>query len=211
MKMIYNGTAHEIKFFSPTDCAKTRDGRYFLKNENAVPTMIVPQHQPLSIHRNQYQQCLEETPPYCFLPDAACIQMDYVPQYLDYDVIIVSSLYGEMVHQNPLGIHSDYADRLFTLIPVYATAPEKGMALPPRIGALGVKKVSMLRTPIDYVQLLRNNVPVSRSAIETSIRQCELSGLQYDYTSVNAIMELKYWLQSFQKTQEVRQTKQFNL
>lgn len=159
----YNGTNHEIKFYNcSTDYAVNRKGQYFLTNQNATSTMILPQQRALCASSTPLP-LKTGSPMQLFTPEVSSMQLDPLMNANAYDAVIVSSIYSHYALQT-LAQNVDYVDRLFTLIPVYREDPQTH-SYTEKIGAVGLRKVSVPRMPWEYVVEFRAGKMPSVSAM----------------------------------------------
>lgn len=130
---VYNGTNHELAMYDMSDVYTTRTtNMYFLKSNSKCKYSTYEQEFPLNVERSY---C---TPPLCILPN-----------YYDYDTIVVSSKYAKTAMEQCFRIDPHYLDRLYTPITVYDTEKDKNP-----VGAVGFKKVVAPWRVEDYYNIV---------------------------------------------------------
>lgn len=184
---IFNGCNHEIRLYSPADAAVGRDGRYFLRDEGAVPVQVIPQAKPLSARKNL--QLLGGNIP--FFADAS--QVDVLEGFDQFDVVICSLIYATQAYK-VLGHLPDFLDRLFIPEPVYThvTDSAANRSTVVRCGSIGLVKFLRPKAPQTYVQELRQDAHPSVIAMLYCLQIFRAS----DYFTTSALNELRLRLDS---------------
>ncbi len=91
-----------------------------------------------------------------------------MPNYFEYDIIVVSSRYADLARQTQGGGNIDFLDRFFTPVPLYDSDPQLSR-FTNKIGTAGFRKVWFPKTPQEYVLELRSGKLPSISAIQVCI------------------------------------------
>lgn len=175
---VFNGCNHPINFYSK-NYAQNRKNEFFLTSENALPDKIYSQGNPLSAY-----SCLERANPCCdinlFFPEMLKAKLDIVPNYYEYDVILVSSRYAALAKQVFLN-NPDYLDRLYSPITLYDKNPEesnqKSLEKAQKIGCIGFRKVWSAKTPQNYM----NEIKAGYCPSVASMQICQDTFRQYPY------------------------------
>lgn len=90
---LFNGTTHEICFYSEEDTEAIQDGRKLVLKEGALPLMVIPPGVNLSAKTEQAPLAMENDDVSCppLVGPVVFAAVDDLPQ--GYDIYIVSNLY----------------------------------------------------------------------------------------------------------------------
>lgn len=190
---IYNGVNHGINLYeNPTNFTVNRKGQHFLTNPEAKPDRIIRQMKPLSV-KTDLIPMNSITNPGLFLPEPVGAQIETLPNYCDYDIVVVSTIYAGMARQLT-GNNPDYLDRLYTPVPVFDDNPQVYRNSARMAGSIGFRKVWYPMTPQWYVQEYR----AGRLPSVASVRVClDIYDSHRAYCDANTaawLTELKNWL-----------------
>jgi len=151
---IYNATNHDINFyFSPEYYAVNCRGQYFLTNPDAKPDMVLRQQRPLCAI-SSLTQIKDAGQINLIFPESLSVQVESLSNYTDFDCIIVSNIYAQLFLMS-LNPNPDFADRLYTPVTLFSSDPQLNFGQAAKIGAVGLRKVTLPKLPSDYVQELR--------------------------------------------------------
>lgn len=188
----YNGVNHDLSFYqNQDDFAMNRKNQYFLTNRNAEPSEIIRQVRPLSVKSQLIPSVSSELN--IFPPEAANSQIEIIPNACDYDVIIVSGLYADIARQTQSS-DSDYLDRLYTPITLYAEDPQNTSYNVPKIGCVGFRKVWYSHTPQEYVMALRSGYLPSVTSMRFCVDMCHSQRAYCDFYTMSWLRELENYL-----------------
>ena len=151
---IANCTNHVVNIMNPQFLSKDRyTSHYYLNNENDTEAVIIQsisQLKPLSIREMQTDPAMEQNGINFFQPASYYHYIDDLPNFFNYDAIIVSAKYADMA---PFKIqHADFLDRLFTSRVVYNKYPKSRDAK--IVGCTGLQKVCTPYTLMQYASML---------------------------------------------------------
>ena len=190
---IYNGVNHDIKLFeNPTKFTVNRKGQYFLNDPDAQPDKIIRQMKPLSVRSNPVQASFSAAS-LLFLPEAVGAQIETLPNFSDFDIIVVSTIYAGMARQLILN-NPEYLDRLYTPVAVYDDDPQSFRNSVRMAGSIGFKKVWYPRTPQEYVMEFRAGRLPSLASVSICL---DIYNTQRAYCDANTtawLTELRNWL-----------------
>lgn len=190
---IYNGVNHDIKLFEdPTKFTVNRKGQYFLNDPDAQPDKIIRQMKPLSVRSNPVPSGFSGIPA-LFLPEAVGAQIETLPNFSDFDIIVVSTIYAGMARQLIVN-NPEYLDRLYTPVPVYDDDPHSFRNSARMAGSIGFKKVWYPRTPQEYVMEFRAGRLPSLASVSICL---DIYNTQRAYCDANTtawLTELRNWL-----------------
>lgn len=88
-----NGVDHDIIFYDPHDFVANRKGQHYLANENANPMIVIPQSSPLSVREFTKPEAVFGLVNICV--EDGTKNIDFLPNYENYERIIVSRIYAE--------------------------------------------------------------------------------------------------------------------
>lgn len=190
---IYNGTNHELNMYDPQDTYMDREGKYYLKLASSIPKSIIERGIALSVQYgiNSDNNTVINSLHY-YQPNRSYTYLDTLPNFKEYDTIVVSSKYAKIARKRCFQNDPDYLDRLFTPISIYNKEDNKV------IGAIGFQKVCDNRNIIDYCQMVDSHLrlcsaPPSLSAIASAVDY--YSNFSYiDPTTLSYINYLKDYL-----------------
>ena len=163
---VYVGVDHPVKLYNPTDCIRSREGKYYLKEDKFVePRKILDMNNPLSSRSKDVQYCGTSGAINIFASNhygkAFTYNNIYNPiNWKDYDMIIVSSIYAQAAgcDYNWSDINTrNFLDRLFIPIPVYTVVPYGNSQSSERIkvGSVGMDKAYKYAfTPYEYAEMI---------------------------------------------------------
>lgn len=192
---IFNAVNHDIRLFEdPTKFTTNRKGQRFLTNPDAQPDSIIRQMNPLSVRTNPVPASFSAAPS-LFLPEAVGARIDTLPNFWDYDIIAVSTIYAGMARQ--LIVNSpDYLDRLYVPVPVYDDDPQSFRNSARMAGSIGFKKVWYPRTPQEYVIEFRAGRLPSLASVRTCLDFYDTQRAYCDANTTAWLTELRNWLPS---------------
>lgn len=191
---IYNGVNHNINLYeNQANFTVNRKGQYFLTSPNAKPDRIIRQMKPMSV-KTDLIPTNPMTSPGLFLPEAVGAQIETLPNYNDFDIVVVSTIYAGMARQLIVN-NPDYLDRLYTPVPVFDDDPQVYRNSARMTGSIGFRKVWCPMAPQWYVVEFRNG----RLPSVASARVCLDIYSHRPYCDTNTaawLTELKNWLPS---------------
>ena len=100
----YGGTNHDIPIYGPFNFKPNRKCQHYLTNENAKPMIVIPQSSPLSVREFTKPEAVFGLVNICV--EDGTKNIDFLPNYENYERIIVSRLYAEAAKKY-------FADNLF--------------------------------------------------------------------------------------------------
>lgn len=190
---IYNGVNHDINLYeNPANFTVNRKGQYFLTNPNAKPDRIIRQMKPMSV-KTDLIPTNSMTNPGLFLPEAVGAQIETLPNYFDYDIIVVSTIYAGMARQLT-GNNPDYLDRLYTPVPVFDDDPQVYQNNARMAGSIGFRKVWYPLAPYQYVHEFRAGRLPSVASVRVCLDIYDSHRAYCDANTVAWLTELRNWL-----------------
>ena len=117
----YGGTNHDIPIYGPFNFKPNRKCQHYLTNENANPMIVIPQSSPLSVREFTKPEAVFGLVNICV--EDGTKNIDFLPNYENYERIIVSRLYAEAAKKY-FADNLSYLDRLVTPVPLYNKEPE---------------------------------------------------------------------------------------
>lgn len=190
---IYNGINHDIRLFeNHVNFTTNRKGQHFLINPDSKPDKIIRQMKPLSV-KTDLILTNTMTNPRLFLPEAVGSQIETLPNYYDYDIIVVSTIYAGMARQLT-GNNPDYLDRLYTPVPVYDDDPQVYRNSVRMAGSIGFRKVWYPMTPQQYVFEYRSGRLPSVSSVRMCLDIYDSHRYYCDDYTFAWLAELRNWL-----------------
>ena len=146
---IYNGTNHELCMYDPEDTYMDREGKYYLRSTSSTPNSIIQQNTALSVQYgvNSNNNTIINSLFY-YQPNRTYTYLDALPNFKEYDTIVVSSKYAKVARKRCYQNDPDFLDRLFTPISIHNREDNQ------IIGAIGLQKVCDNRNIVDYCQMV---------------------------------------------------------
>ena len=117
----YGGTNHDNPIYGPFNFKRNRKGQHYLASENANPMIVIPQSSPLSVREFTKPEAVFGLVNICV--EDGTKNIDFLPNYENYERIIVSRLYAEAAKKY-FADNLSYLDRLVTPVPLYNKEPE---------------------------------------------------------------------------------------
>lgn len=190
---IYNGVNHSINLYETSaKITSNRKGQYFLTHSDAKPDKIIQQMKPISV-RTELMSTISINSPVLFLPEAIGSQLDILPNFYDFDIIAVSTIYAGVARQLT-GNNPDYLDRLYTPIPVFVDDPQTYGGRTHKAGSVGFRKVWYPRTPQEYVLEFRAGRLPSVSSMKVCFDIYNSHRAYCDTNTAAWLMELRNWM-----------------
>lgn len=189
---IFNGVNHNVNLYeNPENFTRNRKNQYFLTTPIARPDRVIRQMQPLSVKTDLIPTQVTTTPG-LFLPEAVGAQIESIPDYSNYDVIVVSNIYANIARQLA-GTNPEYLDRLYTPVPLYENDPQ--FCHDTRmVGSVGFRKVWYPMHPQGYVLEYRAGRLPSLASAQICLDIYAAQRAYCDTYTASWLAELKNWL-----------------
>lgn len=182
---IYCGVNHDIKFYNGDHCSANRNGQYFLMDEGVKPLKVFRQATPLSVHPPAAPKSLYGITTFSIEEGS----IDFLNDYVNYDMIIVSRAYAEYAKRN-FASCPNYLDRLRVPVPVYNKDPGR-YSDSEKMGVIFFERVVPANEPHYYIELLNAGMHPSLSSINDAIDASRLPGKSLTVLNRRAAMDLK--------------------
>ena len=188
----YNAVNHDLIVYGNTNSYRTtRKGNHFLNGYDYNPTELIPQMKPLNVNKIETPAAPNFNE--LFYPETYGVQIEKLPNSYEYDMIIVSNLYGQVAVQTQ-STDIDFLDRLYTPIKLYAQNPELIKTDNKVIGCIGFRKVWYPKTPTEYINDIHRGLHPSRASINVCISMCKRPEIYINVYNTAMLNQLENYL-----------------
>ena len=189
----YGGTNHDIPIYGPFNFKPNRKCQHYLTNENANPMIVIPQSSPLSVREFTKPEAVFGLVNICV--EDGTKNIDFLPNYENYERIIVSRLYAEDAKKY-LADHLSYLDRLVTPVTLYNTEPKTFNDIE-KVGCAFLTRVIPILEPRDYLEELKRGAHPSILSIADAISRPTFAGVYPKLFNDMAVHDLRMYLEYF--------------
>lgn len=138
-----------------------------------------------------------------FLPEELSFQIDMLPSFRRFDIILVTDEYAGVAIQQFLD-YPVYLDRLYTSVPIFVENPQMSFdKKAEKIGVVGFKKVCRPRHPHEYVKDLRGGKTPSVTSVKVC---CSFFESYRDSDTIELLRELRRWLSNYNENNFLNDT-----
>ena len=190
---IYGGTNHDNPIYGPFNFKRNRKGQHYLASENANPMIVIPQSSPLSVREFTKPEAVFGLVNICV--EDGTKNIDFLPNYENYERIIVSRIYAEAAKKY-FSDNLSYLDRLVTPVPLYNKEPEIYNDTE-KIGCAFLTRVIPVLEPRYYLEELKKGAHPSILSIADAISQPTVAGAYPKLLNDMAVHDLRMYLEYF--------------
>lgn len=189
----YGGTNHDIPIYGPFNFKPNRKCQHYLTNENANPMIVIPQSSPLSVREFTKPEAVFGLVNICV--EDGTKNIDFLPNYENYERIIVSRLYAEAAKKY-FADNLSYLDRLVTPVPLYNKEPEIFNDIE-KVGCAFLTRVIPILEPRYYLEELKRGAHPSILSIADAISRPTFAGVYPKLFNDMAVHDLRMYLEYF--------------
>ena len=191
----YGGTgpSHGNRIYDSFNFIPNRKGQHYLTNENANPMIVIPQSSPLSVREFTKPEAVFGLVNICV--EDGTKNIDFLPNYENYERIIVSRIYAEAAKKY-FADNLSYLDRLVTPVPLYNKEPEIYNDIE-KVGYAFLTRVIPVLEPRYYLEELKRGAHPSILSIADAISRPTFAGVYSKLLNDVAVHDLRMYLECF--------------